>query len=1001
MEYLTPVRGLRLLLTFGLFMSANESRANLGHWRYVFAERVRVFSSSEPNGREIGFSAFASIKDQCISRIEHTFPVPDIAETSEIVYQPLVGFESAGDRISIECRDSHSGTIFEIGENIRTDSLAATNIPLACADSGTLRLSISSKPGECLDIDRPRLVIKSHFRRNDLKEVLLDEGRRFSRCDEPCRETLRDLDGVHANDRICVDRLFFRRSRDFVFNTLEHESIRSVLLEASIRAETSRAEVELSCIETFTGSERALDLNHALQLNGTSQMFRLPLSCVQGPETVVRARTRGSGCVWVDQLSLLSQSDIRARYPRRFRGRGKCNSPEDSQQVRECLDRVAINDGVWEPEFVCADQEYDNSRLEFHLADHRSVHGAFLAVRAKGSKPDALLNAVCHNLQGVRQVQMIESQRFERDPDTRWFEIPDECLTGYKLSLEFSAEGEGCIALDFARVFSSSDQETDRDEVLAYIAAYSNVRSVARGDAIDLFLHSQRGSVSVEIYRFGDKRQKMLTIDDVPARIQSENVDAYKNGSAFEDKISLEIPRSWPSGLYGVKVEDDQGDSMWVAFAVTVPNVRERAKNAVLLSTNTWNAYNTWGGASLYKFLYSDESRRRSGERLAFDRPDHHMNPGAEDPFDEHQKGSRVGGERWLMGWLERNSISYDVLAASDLHRYPDALAGYSNVVINTHGEYWTEQMRDALDSHLDRGGSLTSLGGNGVYWKSTIAGMQLETHKRETNHYHDGTRGGLWASVGRSEAAILGSRYDSRGYGTCAPYEVLLPDHPLFEGFSVEKGQLIGGSGRPSTSGIGASGWETDKVTEDTPKHAEIIAKGTNPDGGGADMVYFDHSGGGAVFSAGSITYVKSLGYDTAIDHITKKFLALSSRKIRSIEASQIESFTQECPTGTACTRFTFSFDPSERISYFVAQVSAENPTWRHPVDIYCSNVSDGLPRWLGAVYPNRAMSARPIEIDSVCIGNGSSLVLEIHADPEMNPGVVSLVGLQVGIVR
>jgi hypothetical protein len=57
------------------------------------------------------------------------------------------------------------------------------------------------------------------------------------------------------------------------------------------------------------------------------------------------------------------------------------------------------------------------------------------------------------------------------------------------------------------------------------------------------------------------------------------------------------------------------------------------------------------------------------------------------------------------------------------------------------------------------------------------------------------------------------------------------------------------------------------------------VVARGLNPDDGGAEIVIFDTPSGGQVFSAGSINYVASLPVDQNISRITanvlRRFLA------------------------------------------------------------------------------------------------------------------------------
>jgi hypothetical protein len=71
-----------------------------------------------------------------------------------------------------------------------------------------------------------------------------------------------------------------------------------------------------------------------------------------------------------------------------------------------------------------------------------------------------------------------------------------------------------------------------------------------------------------------------------------------------------------------------------------------------------------------------------------------------------------------------------------------------------------------------------------------------------------------------------------------------------------------------------GASGHETDKVSPSSPEGVRKLAKGMNVDEGGADLAYFETATGGAVFSAGSITWPSSVLVDDHVSTITANVL-------------------------------------------------------------------------------------------------------------------------------
>jgi len=52
------------------------------------------------------------------------------------------------------------------------------------------------------------------------------------------------------------------------------------------------------------------------------------------------------------------------------------------------------------------------------------------------------------------------------------------------------------------------------------------------------------------------------------------------------------------------------------------------------------------------------------------------------------------------------------------------------------------------------------------------------------------------------------------------------------------------------------------------------LLAKGTNPDDGGAEMAIVESAGRGSVFSVGSINWVSSILVDDAVSQITRNVL-------------------------------------------------------------------------------------------------------------------------------
>lgn len=273
----------------------------------------------------------------------------------------------------------------------------------------------------------------------------------------------------------------------------------------------------------------------------------------------------------------------------------------------------------------------------------------------------------------------------------------------------------------------------------------------------------------------------------------------------------------------------------------------------------------------------------------------------------------------YLIDWLEAMGHDYDVLTDEDLHTEgADLLAPYRAVISGCHHEYWSRQMLDALERYLTHGGRWLSLTGNGYYWPIGID--PARPHLLEIRRGQNGTGtwrsapgenwfqttgepGGLWRDRGRAPQRLVGVGMAAAGFDTAIPFR-RLPDsydpRAAFIFAGVGDDEPIGDAGLMMN---GAAGLEVDRAdaTLGTPAHALVVATAdrfsnaylraieevTNPDAhqGGqdnpavrGDMVFFETPHDGAVFAAGSITWVGCLSchaYNNPVSRITHNVLS------------------------------------------------------------------------------------------------------------------------------
>ncbi|MDQ6876936.1 MAG: VCBS repeat-containing protein [Candidatus Dormibacteraeota bacterium] len=399
------------------------------------------------------------------------------------------------------------------------------------------------------------------------------------------------------------------------------------------------------------------------------------------------------------------------------------------------------------------------------------------------------------------------------------------------------------------------------------ISGYTDPMSLTQCSTINLYISSQAPRYSINFERFGPADpQSVATMSQSNGQIQAITANAAREGANWQQSAAFSDTCSWSSGLYAAQLATTApigATGAWVSYTAYVTFVvRPLSPPAtrqllVVASTNTWAAYNDWPqGGSFY-------SPGRPTQ-VSYLRPD----PAASPLFE----GSHLaGGEMQVLRWLTAHNFSYQVVTDVDLNDSPSTLstANYYAVLLNTHSEYWTDPMYNALARYLQNGGSVLSLSGNTMYRKENL------TKPSQGAHWSSLLQGGVHPirnayAVGN----LLGLTFHET-IDTCAPYQVLQPTSWLMAGVST---RTIGPDGKTWPTGCylnspgvgaGASGWEIDlRLPFLLNRHYQIVAAGTNPEMG-ADLAWYMRRDGGQTVNVGSISFGNSLSIDANLSRI------------------------------------------------------------------------------------------------------------------------------------
>lgn len=277
----------------------------------------------------------------------------------------------------------------------------------------------------------------------------------------------------------------------------------------------------------------------------------------------------------------------------------------------------------------------------------------------------------------------------------------------------------------------------------------------------------------------------------------------------------------WPSGLYYARVITPHRGT-WHAPFVVRPSRLGTSRIAVVLPTNTWQAYNDHDSDSWY---YNASVTRIDLAR-----------PYIESGVPPHYRGY----DRGFMRWLHLENVRADFLADDDLDRLSgEQLArAYDLVIFSGHEEYVTAHEFDTTQRYRDLGGNLAFLSANNFFYKVEKDGNTMVGRWR-------------WRDLGRPEASLVGEQYvdwNQDRYGN-QPFHVV----------GVKRAPwLFRGTGLANGARFGVYGIEIDATTSASPRGTQVLANIPNIFGAGktAEMTYYTTPRGAKVFAAGVMNF-------------------------------------------------------------------------------------------------------------------------------------------------
>jgi hypothetical protein len=430
------------------------------------------------------------------------------------------------------------------------------------------------------------------------------------------------------------------------------------------------------------------------------------------------------------------------------------------------------------------------------------------------------------------------------------------------------------------------------------IEGYASSTSVNRGESISIYVSTDDPTYMLQVFRMGwyggkGAREMMPPVvrTGITQPIPTPDPQTHLVECHWQNPYILQIqtssdPTQWASGIYLVKLTGlASGKQSFVIFVV-----RDDARSSDLLfqlGLNTDEAYNAWGGWSLYT--------QPRAYKVSFDRP---YKPG-------YGQGYFLEWPYNMVRFLEREG--YDVTYSTDVDTdlRGELLLQHKAFLSVGHDEYWSWRMRDNVEHARNRGVSLGFFGADTSNWQirfepSAATGVpdrtivcykdaSLDPVEKDSNLRHLTTTLFRDPPVARAEDEMAGVSYEGWLRGPSQDMVVTDASSWIFRNTGAVNGTHL----------TGLLGYELDRMHKYYPAGTRSVAH--SPwiafDGAAhyADMTYYTTIAGSTVVSTGSMDW--NLGLDDfdwdhpkltssvaqqATRNILKKFGATDPRNIQ-----------------------------------------------------------------------------------------------------------------------
>lgn len=412
------------------------------------------------------------------------------------------------------------------------------------------------------------------------------------------------------------------------------------------------------------------------------------------------------------------------------------------------------------------------------------------------------------------------------------------------------------------------------------IAGYVAEQAIGAGRTERVYVEAPGArSVRVDVFRMGwyggQGGRLVLRSGALPVVRQPRCTHVYATGLTecdWHPALSFAIPSWLTSGVYIVKLTASDGAQSDCLFVVRASHP---SPLVVEIPTASYEAYNAWGGDSLYPGGADvvGVTGTDQGVEVSYDRP-YESQTGA---------GQFFIREVAIVRFLERYGYSVSYTTIESIDGDPGQLAGARAVMDVGHSEYWSRRDEQAFADARERGTSLLFLSSDTMAWRVRFrAATSASSQAGEPDHVIVAYKEHVSADPDRADPTGLtprgGASLAGSAYNGCITPRVQQPGPPVYRYYSwrpapgLRPSWLFAGTGVSADSQIpGIVGYELDERTAQAPPGTRTVGTGTEVPcqsedepspvrGSVADSTLYTAKSGATVFATGTLGWLYGL---------------------------------------------------------------------------------------------------------------------------------------------